>query len=212
MTNALVRGRDLLTTDPMFSQLPYHRMTTRIVGAASWNARGATYNLDYGQDSSNVEWNYTADNTAWIRDGMLVPVDPSRYSRCQDAFYPGGTCLDGVLLTHAETPIGDTVSSVTNAQVSLPGAGKVMLGVAGANLSNTFLDMRPDEAWNMTNSGGQVHAWDPPVWCDPDPLATITNPLTTVTSPVTSVVNAGLFSTAKTPISVTATMDIVATC
>jgi hypothetical protein len=129
-------------SETLLPSKPWHRISLSIKPS-----RDSGWTWDY--DGSDVEyrWLYAEDNRFWHSGSPKVPdPEPSYLKVCTDQRLAGpGTCLDGTLWLHAETPVGATVDFV-----DIPAQH---VGIHGAGLANFYLDLRPDEAYQMRFAG-----------------------------------------------------------
>lgn len=125
---------------------------------------GAPFDLDYGGSNEGATWLYDADYSFW-RSGARVP-DPSDAfkTRCNDAQYGQGTCLDGRLWLHAKTTRGSTTSY---ADTHAPNGE--LVGFHDVELSNHYVWVAPDEPVFTHYGGLRARAFFFKIFTLPDP-------------------------------------------
>jgi hypothetical protein len=130
---------------------PYHRITlgTSFFGRMLWEARGKTHNLDYGRTAIDRRWNFNADEAFWANAaGGPMVTPPGASDDCmKTATYGAGSCLNGTLWLHGDTPVG---GDFLNDMI-----GDVRLGANGGELSNFYVDVAPDRPtiWGQAGVG-----------------------------------------------------------
>lgn len=135
--------------------------------ARGFGARGTPFFADYGDGSSSFGWNYKVDNDFWTDptknpNAPIIPqgTDPG----CTDVNrFGAGTCLDGRMWLHADTPVGATSDRTPDGE---------FVGLHGPELANYYFDRAPDLPF-VNISGGfrfkfPFFLWrtlpDPPPW------------------------------------------------
>jgi hypothetical protein len=121
---------------------PWHRISIDL----DYNSWAWTY--DNTRTVQN--WSYFSDNLRWQYSGMIPPAEGSYAAICSLPEVGEGTCLDGTLWYHAKTEIGRTLSMVRRVAVGLHGNGA---GGGANNMANSYLDVRPDEAYRSSYAG-----------------------------------------------------------
>lgn len=118
---------------------PWTRVTIRRSSDSAFTNRqsNAGFSLTYSDGSyAGFVWDFTTDNAYWLRDGgNVVGSKPSGHEDCATSLFSIGTCLNGHLWAHAESPVGSTVSTVS----------AINVGLHGANLANHAFAAEPDK-------------------------------------------------------------------
>lgn len=95
----------------------------------------------------SVYWDYIADDVEWHASGRDPLGTLPTNALCAKANTFSGTCLNGYLWSHAESPVGDTADFVGSSNV----------GIHGPNLANHIRPMAPetdahfDVCWGMSD-------------------------------------------------------------
>ncbi len=116
------------------AKFPFHSVVVRPESQGKTLARGGEWPLDYGEDTDRVDWDYGQDESYWA-SGLIPSL-----KTCMGAALFGrsaGSCLDGTFWTHCRSAVGDTVQSV------FAGTTGHRVGLNGANLANTYVEVKP---------------------------------------------------------------------
>ncbi len=136
---------------------PWHRISfgkSRVPSVPpSPPPRGQDLEFDYGLSTDDNQWFYQQDFAYWTSDPSR-PKLPLDFPACTQISVCGagssplvstGSCLNGTFWLHADTPVGDTVDTVSGMRVGLH-EDPILGGNPPAELANGYLKMSPDPA------------------------------------------------------------------